>query len=82
MIDLSDWPVALRLGYATHLEEVAKTAWYLKCGGYVAIGLGTTSSYLKVQEACLAGGFGSPRLGAFLEGWRAAPQVDFSVVKQ
>ncbi|MEX5344318.1 hypothetical protein WCE05_25810, partial [Pseudomonas sp. I2] len=42
-------------GYATHLEEVAKTARYLKYGGYVAIGLGASSSYLKVQEACRAG---------------------------
>ncbi|MCO7597543.1 hypothetical protein NJF35_24570, partial [Pseudomonas guariconensis] len=42
-------------GYATHLEEVAKTARYLKYGGYVAIGLGATSSYLKVQEVCRAG---------------------------
>ncbi|MCO7635168.1 PAAR domain-containing protein, partial [Pseudomonas guariconensis] len=47
-------------GYATHLEEVAKTARYLKYGGYVAIGLGATSSYLKVQEVCRAGE--SPRV--------------------
>ncbi|MDF9620548.1 PAAR domain-containing protein [Pseudomonas entomophila] len=42
-------------GYATHLDEVAKTARYLKYGGYVAIGLGAAASYLKVQEACRAG---------------------------
>ncbi|MBF8739705.1 PAAR domain-containing protein [Pseudomonas guariconensis] len=42
-------------GYATHLDEVAKTARYLRYGGYVAIGLGATSSYLRVQEACRAG---------------------------
>lgn len=42
-------------GYATHLDEVAKTARYLKYGGYVAIGLGATASYLKVQEACRSG---------------------------
>ncbi|MFD3213947.1 PAAR domain-containing protein, partial [Pseudomonas sp. LR_7] len=42
-------------GYATHLDEVAKTAKYLKYGGRVAVGLGATSSYLKVQEVCRAG---------------------------
>ncbi|MCE1117399.1 MULTISPECIES: PAAR domain-containing protein [Pseudomonas] len=42
-------------GYATHLDEVAKMAKYLKYGGHVAVGLGATSSYLKVQEACRAG---------------------------
>ncbi|MBF8720068.1 PAAR domain-containing protein [Pseudomonas guariconensis] len=42
-------------GYATHLDEVAKTARYLRYRGYVAIGLGATSSYLRVQEACRAG---------------------------
>ncbi|MDD1012591.1 hypothetical protein [Pseudomonas rubra] len=42
-------------GYATHLEQVARTAKYLKYGGYVGIGLGGTSSWLKVQQACRAG---------------------------
>ncbi|MFT0543657.1 PAAR domain-containing protein [Pseudomonas faucium] len=42
-------------GYATHLDEVAKTSNYLKYGGYVAIGLGAGASYLKVKEACRAG---------------------------
>ncbi|AZL69048.1 MULTISPECIES: PAAR domain-containing protein [Pseudomonas] len=42
-------------GYATHLDEVAKMAKFLKTGAYVAIGLGATSSYLKVQEVCRAG---------------------------
>ncbi|MFK3775693.1 PAAR domain-containing protein [Pseudomonas sp. NPDC089406] len=42
-------------GYATHLDEVAKMARYLKYGGHVAVGLGATSSYMKVQEACRAG---------------------------
>ncbi|MFB4392097.1 MULTISPECIES: PAAR domain-containing protein [unclassified Pseudomonas] len=42
-------------GYATHLDEVSKTARYLKYGGYVAIGVGATASYLKVEEACRAG---------------------------
>jgi hypothetical protein len=30
-------------------------AKFLKTGAYVAIGLGATSSYLKVQEVCRAG---------------------------
>ncbi|BBV96139.1 PAAR domain-containing protein [Pseudomonas sp. FYR_2] len=42
-------------GYATHLDKVAKLGRYLKHGGHVAIGLGGTSSYLKVKEACQAG---------------------------
>lgn len=42
-------------GYATHLDEVAKTAKYLKYGGAVGTGLGGAASYLKVQEVCRAG---------------------------
>lgn len=42
-------------GYATHLDEVAKMAKYLKYGGYVAVGVGATSSYMKIYEACRAG---------------------------
>ncbi len=42
-------------GYATHLDQVAKTAKYLKYGGYVGITLGGVSSVLNVQEACRAG---------------------------
>lgn len=42
-------------GYATHLEQVARTAKYLKYGGYVGVGLGGTASWLKVRTACRAG---------------------------
>ncbi|MGB5955837.1 PAAR domain-containing protein [Pseudomonas sp.] len=42
-------------GYATHLDKVARLGKYLKYGGYAAIGLGGTSSYLKVQEVCRSG---------------------------
>lgn len=42
-------------GYATHLDEVAKMSKYLKYGGHVAVGLGATSSYMKIYEACRAG---------------------------
>jgi len=42
-------------GYATHIEEVAKAARYLKYGGYIGIGFGATASALKVQEVCRAG---------------------------
>ncbi|MDU9401302.1 PAAR domain-containing protein [Pseudomonas sp. zfem004] len=42
-------------GYATHLDEVAKMTKYLKYGGHVAVGLGATSSYMKIYEACRAG---------------------------
>jgi hypothetical protein len=42
-------------GYATHMEEVAKAAKYLKYGGHIGIALGGTASTLKVQEVCRAG---------------------------
>lgn len=42
-------------GYATHLDEVAKMSKYLKYGGHVAVGLGATSSYMKIYKACRAG---------------------------
>lgn len=42
-------------GYATHMDEIAKAAKYLKYGGYVGIALGGTASTLKVQEVCQAG---------------------------
>ncbi len=42
-------------GYATHLDEVAKMTKYLKYGGHVAVGVGATSSYMKIYEACRAG---------------------------
>ncbi|MGH8439609.1 MAG: PAAR domain-containing protein [Pseudomonas sp.] len=42
-------------GYATHLDQVAKTAKYLKHGGYVGIALGGGASMLKVQEVCRSG---------------------------
>lgn len=42
-------------GYATHMDEIAKAAKYLKYGGYVGIALGGTASILKVQEVCQAG---------------------------
>ncbi len=42
-------------GYATHMEQIAKTAKYLKYGGYVGTTLGGAASYMKVQEVCRAG---------------------------
>lgn len=42
-------------GYATHMEQIAKAAKYLKYGGYIGIGLAGTSTVLKVQEVCRAG---------------------------
>lgn len=42
-------------GYATHLDRVAKLSQYLKSGGHVGVGIGGTSSYLKVQDVCRAG---------------------------
>ncbi|MGH8383023.1 PAAR domain-containing protein [Pseudomonas sp.] len=42
-------------GYATHLDQVSKTAKYLKYGGFVGIALGGGASVLKVQEVCRAG---------------------------
>ncbi|MDA8486658.1 PAAR domain-containing protein [Pseudomonas resinovorans] len=42
-------------GYATHLDEVAQMAKYVKYGGHFAIVVGGASSALKVQEVCQAG---------------------------
>ncbi|AFN77636.1 hypothetical protein PSJM300_07830 [Stutzerimonas stutzeri DSM 10701] len=42
-------------GYATHMDEVAKAAKYLKYGGYIGIALTGTASSMKVQEVCRAG---------------------------
>ncbi|WP_254621321.1 hypothetical protein [Stutzerimonas stutzeri] len=42
-------------GYATHMDEIAKAAKYLKYGGHIGIALGGTASMLKVQEVCRAG---------------------------
>lgn len=42
-------------GYATHMDEIAKAAKYLKYGGYIGFALGGTASTLKVQEVCRAG---------------------------
>ncbi len=42
-------------GYATHMDEVAKAAKYLKYGGYIGIALTGTASAAKVQEVCRAG---------------------------
>lgn len=42
-------------GYATHLDKVAKMVKYLSAGGYIGIGLGGVSSYLKVEEVCRYG---------------------------
>ncbi|VXC22397.1 conserved hypothetical protein [Pseudomonas sp. 8Z] len=42
-------------GYATHMDEVAKAAKYLKYGGHIGIALGGTASTLKVQEVCRSG---------------------------
>ncbi len=42
-------------GYATHMDEVAKAAKYLKYGGHIGIALTGTASAAKVQEVCRAG---------------------------
>lgn len=42
-------------GYATHMDEIAKAAKYLKYGGHIGIALGGTASTLKVKEVCQAG---------------------------
>lgn len=42
-------------GYASHLDEVAKTSKFLQYGGHVGIGLGFSNSILKIYEACRAG---------------------------
>ena len=42
-------------GYATHMNEIAKAAKYLKNGTYIGIALGGTASVLKVREVCEAG---------------------------
>ncbi|MCQ4312825.1 hypothetical protein NAV33_13090 [Pseudomonas stutzeri] len=42
-------------GYATHMDQVAKAAKYLRNGSYIGIALGGAASALKVQEVCQAG---------------------------
>lgn len=42
-------------GYATHMDQIAKAAKYLRNGTYIGIALGGTASALKVQEVCKAG---------------------------
>lgn len=42
-------------GYATHMDQIAKAAKYLRNGSYIGIALGGTASALKVQEVCKAG---------------------------
>ncbi|WP_230623658.1 hypothetical protein [Stutzerimonas stutzeri] len=42
-------------GYATHMDEIAKAAKYLRNGSHIGIALGGTASALKVQEVCQAG---------------------------
>lgn len=54
-------------GYATHMDQVAKAAQYLKYGGYLGVGLGGYSSYLNVQEVCRAGETGECRKIRFTE---------------
>ncbi|MFF7065098.1 PAAR domain-containing protein [Pseudomonas sp. NPDC008258] len=54
-------------GYATHLDKVARLSKYLEYGGYAAIGLSGTSSYLKVQEVCRADETGDCKKVRFTE---------------
>ncbi|HEX8595621.1 MAG TPA: hypothetical protein VF682_20460 [Pseudomonas sp.] len=42
-------------GYATHLDNVARAAKYLKYGGWIGTAIGGGASYVKVQEVCAAG---------------------------
>jgi len=42
-------------GYATHMDQIAKAAKYLRNGSYIGIALGGAASALKVQEVCQAG---------------------------
>lgn len=42
-------------GYATHMDQIAKAAKYLRNGSYIGIALGGTASALKVKEVCQAG---------------------------
>ncbi len=42
-------------GYASHMDQIAKAAKYLRNGSYIGIALGGAASALKVQEVCQAG---------------------------
>lgn len=42
-------------GYSKHIEAMAKATRYMKNGGYLAIGLGFTSSLTAIQEICTNG---------------------------
>ncbi len=62
-------------GYATHLEQVSKTAKYLKYGGYVGIALGGGVSALTVQEVCRAEETGACKKIRFTSGRKLLRRV-------
>jgi hypothetical protein len=55
-------------GYATHIEGVARVSKYMRAGGYVSIGLGATSTVMKIHEACRTGREEECRKAKFVEG--------------
>ncbi|MEE1922524.1 PAAR domain-containing protein [Pseudomonas sp. 148P] len=42
-------------GYTNYIKTMSKATIYMKHGGYLAIGIGGISSFLKIKEACEAG---------------------------
>lgn len=55
-------------GYATHIEGVARVSKYMKAGGYVSIGLASSSSAMKIHETCRTGRQEECRKAKFVEG--------------
>jgi hypothetical protein len=62
-------------GYATHIDGVARASKYIKAGGYVAIGLGTTASAMKIHEACRVGREEECREVKFVQGGKLLGNV-------
>jgi uncharacterized Zn-binding protein involved in type VI secretion len=48
-------PAGQILGYATHLEGVARASKYVQYGGWLGTAVGGGASALKVQDVCTAG---------------------------
>ncbi|MEE1924947.1 PAAR domain-containing protein [Pseudomonas sp. 148P] len=54
-------------GYATHIEQVSRTAKILKAGGWVGAAIGGGASYVKVQQVCTEGSAEACRKVMFTE---------------
>lgn len=62
-------------GYATHIQGVARASQYMKVGGFVGIGLGASTSALKVKETCRVATAAECRKVKFTEGGKFTGEV-------